>query len=143
MRNVLVIATLLAFGCGQLRYASRTEMVEVAADPAAVAAAAPPRSVSVARARTSRTHALLIGGAIASVIGIGFIVGGAVGWKRQEATNAAADAQCQAEQGWFCGAFDDFSYLPYGALLGVGSVATLGGIVMLGLASNVRDRDSR
>jgi len=49
----------------------------------------------------------------------------------------------QAEQGWFCGAFDDFSYLPYGALLGVGSVATLGGIVMLGLASNVRDRDSR
>src|SRR5690242_11553130 len=78
MRNVLVIATLLAFGCGQLRYASRTEMVEVAADPAALAAAAPPRSVSVARARTSRTHALLIGGAIASVIGIGFIVGGAV-----------------------------------------------------------------
>ena len=142
MRNVIAGAALLAFGCGQMRYASRTEMVEVAPDPAVTAAplplvaAAPPR-------RTSHWRGLLVGGTIASVVGIGFIVGGAVGYKRQEAENAAEDAQCMKAQGWFCGAFDDLSYLPYDALLGIGSLATLGGIVMLGLAANGHEQESR
>jgi hypothetical protein len=142
MRSVLVGMTLLAFGCGQMRYASRTEMVEVAPDPAA---APDPLTVapvtSVPPRRRSHWQAFLIGGTVATLVGVGFIVGGAVGWKRQEAANAEANAQCMAAQGWFCGAFDDFSYAPYGALAGLGSVATVSGIVLLGIAVNRHESD--
>jgi hypothetical protein len=142
MRNLLAGVTLLAFGCGQLRYASRTEMVEVAPDPATAEAplAVTPVS-SVPPRRSSHWQAFLIGGTVASLVGVGFIVGGAVGWKRQEAANEEANAQCMAAQGWFCGAFDGFSYLPYGALVGLGSVATLSGIVLFGIAANRHERE--
>ena len=34
---------------------------------------------------------LIIGGTIVSVMGVGLLVGGGLGWKKQEADNAAAD----------------------------------------------------
>jgi hypothetical protein len=138
MRKVLAGVMLLAFGCGPMRYSARTEMVEVTTAPVA-----PPAPPSVAHPRRSHRQALLIGGTIASLVGVGFLVGGGVGYKRQEAANAEQDAQCRAAQGWFCGTFDDFSYLPYDALLGLGGVAVLGGIVMFGLAANGADRETR
>lgn len=137
MRPAIVLVTLLAFGCSSLRYSSRTEMVEVA--PAAPAPTELQQTSPAAR-RHHRRLGFVIGGTIASLVGAGLIVGGAVGWHRQSAANDEADAECAAKGGWFCGLFDELSYMPYGFMLGFGTAATLTGIVLLGLGANENER---
>src|SRR5512146_1654074 len=104
MRRALVVITLFAFGCAELRYPTRTAMQEVAPDRVERAAADAPSPPTV-RSR-GRWQPFIVGGTIVSVIGAGLVIGGAVGLKKQEADNAAADAECSARGGWFCGLLD-------------------------------------
>lgn len=139
MRLVLVLIVVTSFGCAELRYPARTQMVEVAHPVEVVAAPSPPR-VRVGWSR-ERARGLVIGGTIASLIGGALIIGGAVGWKKQEADNAAADAQCTAQGGWFCGTFDNFSYAPYAALITIGVAGATGGVALLATGMSAPDRD--
>jgi hypothetical protein len=144
VRKILALTTLFAFGCAELRYASRTEMVEVAPEPAVVAQPTPsPTPAPRAVPTRSDSQALAIGGTIAAVVGGALILGGAVGWQNQEAANAAADAQCVARGGWFCGLFEGFSYMPYGTLIAFGGMAVVTGIVLVGVGASRLDRAKR
>lgn len=138
MRRALVLITLLAFGCAELHYPTRTEMQEVPPDriERAPANSSPPS----VRSRAG-WQPLIIGGTVVSVIGAGLLVGGALGWKKQEADNAAADADCTARGGWFCGLADGLSYLPYSVTLGFGTAATISGLVLFAIGYNRADRD--
>ena len=137
MRRALVLVTLFAFGCAELRYPTRTAMQEVAPDRVERAAADAPSPPTV-RSR-GRWQPFIVGGTIVSVIGAGLIIGGAVGLKKQEADNAAADAECSARGGWFCGLLDGLSYMPYGVMLGFGAAATVSGLVLFAIGSNRAD----
>ena len=117
-------------------------MVEVAPDPLAVAGAASARP-SPARRRQHDWRGLVVGGTVVAAIGAGLLLGGAFGLQHQRAANADAAAQCMAEQDWFCGAFDGLSEAPYGALIGMGAIGTLGGVVLVGLGVNARGGDER
>lgn len=139
MRTALTLITLSSFGCAELRYTPRTEMVEVAPDPLAVAPPPPERT----QTRAHRGRGLVIGGTIALLVGTAFIIGGAVGWQQQASANAAADAQCEAQQQAFfsfCGAFDNLSYAPYGGLIAFGGMAAISGLVLVGVGANRGDR---
>jgi hypothetical protein len=139
---ILTLVALFAFSCAELRYAPRTDMVEVASDAVVVAqpTSSRPPSKPQARSTAGRWQALVIGGTIASLAGIALIVGGAVGWQKQAAANAAADAECLAEGGWFCGLFEDLSYIRYGMLIGFGSIAAAAGVVLIGVGASRLDR---
>lgn len=137
MRRALVLLTLFVFGCAELRYPTRTAMQEVPPDRVERAAADPPPSP----VRSRRWQPFIIGGTVVSVIGAGLLIGGAVGWKKQEADNAAADADCTARGGWFCGLLDGLSYMPYGVMLGFGAAATISGLVLFAIGSNRADRE--
>ena len=139
MRRALVLLTLVAFGCAEWRYPTRTEMQEVPPDRVERAPPNPPSPPPV-RARAG-WQPFIIGGTIASVIGVGLLVGGGLGWKKQEADNAAADAECTARGGWFCGLFDGLSFMPYGVMLGFGTAATISGLVLFAIGSNRADRN--
>ena len=135
MRSLLVVLVLTAFGCAELRYPQRTEMVEVAPDPARAAPTADARAEAEPAPdlhRRSR-HGLVIGGTIASVVGAALLIGGGVGWQRQADRNAAEEADCLAKGGWLCGLFDEFTYLPYGFMVGMGSAAVITGVVLFGI----------
>jgi hypothetical protein len=132
MRTLLVAVTLLAFGCAELRYPTRTEMVEVAPSPVEVV---PAREPVRADARKNRRLGLQIGGTILTVVGAALIIGGAVGVNRQQARNAAEDAECAAQGGWFCGLGDGLALMPYAAVIGLGGFSTIGGLVLFGLST--------
>jgi hypothetical protein len=134
MRAWLVAVTLLSFGCAELRYPTRTEMVEVAPPPMQVVPRSEAVPVRVATPKDRRSG-LLIGGGILATIGVAFIVGGAVGWSQQSAKNAAADADCEAQGGWFCGTFDGLSYAPFGGLIALGGMATVSSWVLFSLGA--------
>jgi len=132
MRTLLVAVTLLAFGCAELRYPTRTEMVEVAPSPVEVVPAAQPTRLE---ARKNRRLGLRIGGTIMTLIGAALIIGGAVGVNRQQAKNAAEDAACEAQGGWFCGLGDGLALMPYAALISLGGFSTIGGVVLFGVST--------
>ena len=139
MRSALVLMTLLTFGCAELRPSTRTEMVEVAPSQSLAPPPAPPMSPS--RLRRRATRGLIAGGTIAILVGGALVIGGAVGWQRQAAANARADAECEAKGGWFCNVFDDLSYIPLGVLIGWGTGTMLTGMVLVGVGAHRHSRD--
>jgi hypothetical protein len=136
MRSAIVLVMFLTFGCASMRAPTRTEMVEVTPDPSIVVAPPPPPSHSAAAApgpKSSHWQGFVIGGAIASLVGMAFIIGGGVGWQQQQAANARANNDCMVQGGVFCGAFDDFTYLPMQVLIGIGVPMTAAGITLLAI----------
>jgi len=142
MRTLLVILTLTSFGCAELRYPTRTAMVEVAPEPVRlVPPTSAPEHSAASRRRTRRN--LQIGGAIASAIGAALVIGGAFGVHKQQVDNAAAEADCNAQGGWFCGAFDGLSYLPYAGLLVVGAGTAIAGLALIGIGADRGEHEGR
>jgi hypothetical protein len=121
---------LLTFGCSQLRYASRTEMAETPSDPAIVAPTLePPQPRRFLRRR--QAVGMIVGGSVMLVVGLGLLLGGTLGMEKNDAANVASDQQCMATGGWFCGAFDGLSDLPYYALISWGAVLGLSGLTLI------------
>lgn len=147
MRPALLLLTLLAFGCSQLRYSARTEMVPIEPAPTPSVQQAPPppestpsRPMSAAR---RRWRGLVISGSILAVVGGAFVLGGALGLRSQQAADQAADARCMAQQGLVCGLFDGLAELPSEAVLGLGVVSATAGVIVLGVGLTGRFDNDR
>ena len=145
MRRLAAISCLaLVTACAQLQYPVHTPMVTVADEaPPPPMLAPPPRAPRRSTALSRHWRGVTIGAGVLTLAGGALLAAGAIGYMRQAAASAAAEAKCNGDAFAFLCGLDVLSTLPYVAVIFTGTMTTVSGLVLFGLGYSGHDDATR